>query len=925
VNAEENDRPVRRNAKRAALLVCAAALLITGIALASSTRGPSSHESSAQLALANREGPTGEAARGNLAARGGSPTVRSAVYPESAIISNGTVQLGINPDGNLNVPGGTPSSGEGTQYVGLRYVPTNADATSPGCLCEGWGVADGGLGPNEGTTGYANVDSDGGPHHLRVIEFTNTEDSALSVVDVLGGEDQETPIMRVTHDFEPSTDSPNLYDVEVTVENLTGAPIDDLLYRRVMDWDIEPTAFDEFVTIDGDHASEFLRFSSDNGFASANPLSGHSSIAAEGFFTDSGPADHGALFDFGFHSLAPLESRSFNIYYGAADTEANAVAAIGAAQAEVWSFGEPDTPEGPTLGKPNTFIFGFSGVGGEGAGTDARPPVSLVTTAPNHLPLGEQQFKATGRLDNTSESNIEDGVVRIEPGPGLTLVKGANPATLGLLPAESAPNGPSETWTLKTGAPECGTDHTYEYDIYGDFDGSGGAGGERHVHRTVTVPRICGGVHGATVWTQLEGSESTIGGPESGAQISVCPVGPGACRSTTSKGDGSYVIGELPAGNYTIEARPNPSGPHASLPPQTKPLHILAGGSVTQGFEFSTLLKPPSDGSSSATDETFGGRTEDGYPLLYWEDPIHLTTHTSACPHPEVTYAITQGDPVLVTLSSGPMAEGPTGTFTAVAPAVYPHHGYARVTFTVHCSDPELDPEPVEFDVYIDPSGFVKNVDGTPIAGATVTLLRAATVSGSFSAVPNGSAIMSPANRHNPDTTDSVGHFGWDVSAGFYRVRAEKSGCTAPGGAGASVESATFEVPPPVTGIDLRLECGAASVSTPSASGPSSASPRRIGIASARPVALVKGGKARLKLRCGSEGPCSGLAKLVAKPKLTIGKHRFSLGENRTGSVAVKLSGKGLRLLRKAGKHGLGVKLTGSGLKQRSLRLKPGK
>ncbi len=53
-----------------------------------------------------------------------------------AIISNGLIQLGVNEQGHLNVPGGTRSSGSGTTYVGLRFLPTNAEAIAPGCLCE---------------------------------------------------------------------------------------------------------------------------------------------------------------------------------------------------------------------------------------------------------------------------------------------------------------------------------------------------------------------------------------------------------------------------------------------------------------------------------------------------------------------------------------------------------------------------------------------------------------------------------------------------------------------------------------------------------------------------------------------------------------------------------------------------------------------
>jgi hypothetical protein len=68
---------------------------------------------------------------------------------------------------------------------------------------------------------------------------------------------------------------------------------------------------------------------------------------------------------------------------------------------------------------------------------------------------------------------------------------------------------------------------------------------------------------------------------------------------------------------------------------------------------------------------------------------------------------------------------------------------------------------------------------------------------------------MSPSNRHNPDTTFADGKFGWNVLAGFYRVRASATGCTAPGSGQPYVESATLTIPPAVIDIDLRLQCDA--------------------------------------------------------------------------------------------------------------------
>jgi hypothetical protein len=82
-----------------------------------------------------------------------------------------------------------------------------------------------------------------------------------------------------------------------------------------------------------------------------------------------------------------------------------------------------------------------------------------------------------------------------------------------------------------------------------------------------------------------------------------------------------------------------------------------------------------------------------------------------------------------------------------------------------------------------------------------VTLSRSDLVGGPFTTVPNGSAIMSPSNRVNPDTTPANGKFGWDVLAGFYKVHAAKAGCT-------SADSAVMNIPPPVTNLVLVLNCG---------------------------------------------------------------------------------------------------------------------
>lgn len=164
--------------------------------------------------------------------------------PLDPIIDNGSlVQMGINPEGQLNVPGGTPSFQSGTTIVGLRYIPTNGEATAPGCLCEGWGVANADV-----TTGIfsAYADQDQGVFNLTVQPGTGVTNPTGNILPESVGSAFKSIVrdnanrVEVTHDFNPSNKTLNLYEVTVTIKNIDTQSIGDLRYRRLMDWDIPP-------------------------------------------------------------------------------------------------------------------------------------------------------------------------------------------------------------------------------------------------------------------------------------------------------------------------------------------------------------------------------------------------------------------------------------------------------------------------------------------------------------------------------------------------------------------------------------------------------------------------------------------------------------------------------------------------------------
>jgi hypothetical protein len=309
--------------------------------------------------------------------------------------------------------------------------------------------------------------------------------------------------------------------------------------------------------------------------------------------------------------------------------------------------------------------------------------------------------------------------------------------------------------------------------------------------------------HTAPPGARLTGTVKAPGDvPVPGAPVQVCRVG-GTCITRISSPIGVYSAPGLTAGDYRLTAYP-PDGA-AYSPGSAGPVTVTTT-TVTQDVTLGAAPAPPPAGTTI----TSIGTTSNGNPVVYFTDQLQLSTQ--GCPGGAATYKIVVGG---AQVRSGPMTEGPPGTYTATIAPLIPNTGVGFIEITIDCPPGPPD-ETTEFGIYIDPSGLVRNTLGQPIAGANVVLLRSSSASGPFFAVPNGSALMSPANRANPDQTDTAGHFGWDVVAGFYLVRASNPGCVAAANHSvAYAESRLMEIPPPVADLDLRLFCGEASPPPP--------------------------------------------------------------------------------------------------------------
>jgi IPT/TIG domain/Regulator of chromosome condensation (RCC1) repeat len=286
------------------------------------------------------------------------------------------------------------------------------------------------------------------------------------------------------------------------------------------------------------------------------------------------------------------------------------------------------------------------------------------------------------------------------------------------------------------------------------------------------------------------------------ALVSVCSrSGAETCYSAETASDGFYSITEVAEGEFVTSVSP-PEG-SGDDPAISTPFLLTRGATATENFNLTRPTPPPPGTVVSGFGETTIGGDE--VPVIDWSVETPITTR--ACAGGTVNAAVSAENirtgaqetvgPVTLTESLSEF-----GSFTGKLPIVYPLHGVGTVTITVAGCQMLSEDQTVAFTIYIDPSGTVvdANDGNAPLGGATVTLLSSTNLTGPFTPVANGSAVMSPANRVNPDSSRTNGGFGWDTVAGFYEIRASKPGC-------GTITIHPFQVPPEISNIQIPLHC----------------------------------------------------------------------------------------------------------------------
>ncbi len=280
--------------------------------------------------------------------------------------------------------------------------------------------------------------------------------------------------------------------------------------------------------------------------------------------------------------------------------------------------------------------------------------------------------------------------------------------------------------------------------------------------------------------------------------------------------DGGYQITGLAANEYTVfEVLPEGST-------NTTPLSqivTVGDGQIVQNVNFGNkiALPPPDEVTVSPSNFDFGG-----IPVIHWQSETTYTKDVG----PDGFNHCGADMPLAVKLVIGPFSETPgsepvemmmSNTSGEIWEAnfgpLFPAHGTAPLIFYVDCPPDTTDfPEDISLisgedeiqkggNIYIDPSGTILDAcTDEPLVDATVTILVEIDPlfdPGFFVPAPASTPPLIPAV--NPQTTLSDGMYGWVVTAGNYKVLAEKLGYI-------STESDSLTIPPAVTDLNISLE-----------------------------------------------------------------------------------------------------------------------
>jgi hypothetical protein len=390
--------------------------------------------------------------------------------------------------------------------------------------------------------------------------------------------------------------------------------------------------------------------------------------------------------------------------------------------------------------------------------------------------------------------------------------------------------------------------------------------------------------------------------------VEACASGPESYRCTETNGNGEYTISSLSAGEYRITFYPaetceEEQGEKLRCQPKSNYIgepDVSTKVKVSQTETVNVALQPGGQISGTVTNASIT------HPAI---------AKVGVCSY-KVEGSVESPSGCAYTNSSGQY------TVSGLKSGSYKLEFYGHICTIVKKGEEECPEVYITQYYHSQPSlkkGEAISVTAGSNTGAINESLREA-----FPATPASTTAPALTGTAVVGQTLSCSQGSWSHEPTYLTYQWTRSGTVIAGQTGTTYTLQTADLGSSITcSVTAGNGAGASTVASNAVAVPKP-------IVAAGASATVKGNVAMLKLTCTGGGPCSGTLKLVARVRqgkrtttVTVGTARYSIARTKSATIRVPLTAKGRSLLGKAGKRGLKVTLSGSGVKGRTLTLKP--
>jgi Carboxypeptidase regulatory-like domain len=429
--------------------------------------------------------------------------------------------------------------------------------------------------------------------------------------------------------------------------------------------------------------------------------------------------------------------------------------------------------------------------------------------------------------------------------------------------------------------------------------------GTVEVTGNATTPAINAALEEAGVGT-VKGQVTNASTGQGAGGVEACASGSESYRCTETNGNGEYTISSLSGGSYSISFYPaetceEEQGTKLRCQPKSNYIgeSVSTKVKVNKTETLNVALPPGGQISGTVTNASIT------HPAIAKIGVCSYKVEGSAEFFSGCGYTNSSGQYTVSGLKSGS----------------YKLEFYGHICTIIKKGEEEC-PE-VYITQYYHSQPSLKKGEAVPVTAGSNTGAVNESLREAFPTTPASTAAPALTGTPVVGQTLSCSQGSWSHEPTYLTYQWTRNGTIIAGQTGTTYTLQTVDLGSPITcSVTAGNGAGASTATSNAVTAPKP-------IVAAGASAIVKGNVAMLKLTCNGGGPCSGTLKLLARVRqgkrtttVTVGTARYSIARTKSATIRVPLTAKGRSLLGKAGKRGLKVTLSGSGVKGRTLVLK---